>query len=284
MLLSTALMGCLFVQAATTIDPLHKEAYGANIGWINAEGDVANGAVIGQAFCEGYMYGANVGWIHLGDGAPVNNMAYANDSATDYGINHDGHGNLSGYAYGANIGWINFEQTHGMPKVDLLTGNLSGYVWGANVGWISLSNAFAYVRTQTIGSGPDVDGDGTPDAWEYGHTNVLTVLADGGTDSDNDGVLDVDEYGADTDPFDAGDYLTITDFQMEATTNWVTWPVKTTRVYTLQHAAALSNGMSWTVTSSSFIPPFGPDVEEEVIGVTDTNRFYRVEAAPPLSP
>ena len=69
--------------AVSTIDPENKHAYGANIGWINAEGDVANGAVIGQAFCEGYMYGANVGWIHLGDGAPVTGTAYANSSATD---------------------------------------------------------------------------------------------------------------------------------------------------------------------------------------------------------
>lgn len=124
--------------AATTIDPANPYAYGTNMGWINAEADGANGAVIGQAFCSGYMYGANVGWIHLGDGAPVNGMAYANDSATDYGVNHDGLGSLSGYAYGANIGWINFEQTHGQPQVNLETGDLSGYVptggsWGTPI-------------------------------------------------------------------------------------------------------------------------------------------------------
>jgi hypothetical protein len=283
-LAAVLVLGGLSTRAASTIDPANPHAYGANIGWVNAYANGTNGAVIGQAFCEGYMYGANVGWIHLGDGAPVNHMAYGNDSPTDYGINHDGAGKLSGYAYGANIGWINFEQVRGQPKVDLLTGVLSGYVWGANVGWISLSNAFAYVRTQTLGSGPDSDLDGIPDAWELVHTNDLTVLAALGKDSDGDGVLDVDEYGADTDPFDAGDYLAITDFQMENTTNWVTWPVKSTRLYTLQHATALSNGMSWTATSSSFIPTSGPDVEEEVIGVTDTNRFYQVEAAPPLSP
>ncbi len=267
--------------AATTIDPANKHAYGANIGWVNAEGDVTNGAVIGQAFCEGYMYGANVGWIHLGNGAPVSGTAYANDSGTDYGVNHDGFGNLTGYAYGANIGWINFEQTHGQPKVNLLTGALSGYAWGANVGWIDLAG----VATLTLGTGPDSDFDTIPDAWEYGHTNTLVVLDKNGTDSDNDGISDVDEYGADTDPFDMNDYLRITDFEvLGMTTNNVTWPVKTTRIYTLQHAAALSNGMSWTMTSSSFIPPSGPDVTETVPGVSDTNRFYRVQAMPPLSP
>jgi len=269
-------------MADTTIDPANKYAYGANIGWVNAEADTTNGAVIGLAFCEGYMYGANVGWIHLGDGAPVNGVAYANDSATDYGINHDGLGSLTGYAYGANIGWINFEQTYGKPQIDLLTGNLSGYIYGANVGWISLSNAFAYVRTQTLGTGPDSDNDNIPDAWEYGHTNTLLVL--NGGDSDGDGVMDLDEYDADTDPFDDGDYLRITDFVPDGTTNYVTWPVKTTRLYTLRHTLALTNTVAWTMTSSSFIPPSGPEVTETVPGITDTNRFYRVLAAPPLSP
>ena len=267
------------IHAATTIDPANNFAYGANIGWVNAEGDTANGAVIGQAFCSGYMYGANVGWIHLGDGAPVNGMAYANTSASDFGINHDGFGNLTGYAYGANIGWVNFEQNQGQPKVDLLTGELGGYAWGANVGWISLSG-LATLSLAVL----DTDGDAISDAWEYGHTNTLVVLAALGKDSDGDGASDVDEYGADTDPFDAGDYLVITDFQAEESTNWVTWPVKTTRLYTLQHAAALSNGMEWTTTSSSFIPPADTDVEEEVAGVTATNRFYRIQASPPLSP
>ena len=279
-LVAVLVLGNLPARAASTIDPAHPYAYGANMGWVNAYADEGtNGVVIGQAFCSGYMYGANVGWIHLGDGTPDNHMAYQNNSATDYGINHDGLGNLNGYAYGANIGWINFEQTHGQPKVDLLSGALSGYAWGANVGWINLSGLVTLSLAIL-----DTDGDGIPDAWEYGHTNVLTVLSDGGTDSDGDGIPDVGEYAGDTDPFDAEDYLIITDFQTEETTNWVTWPVKTTRLYTLQHAAALSNGMGWTVSSSSFIPSSGSDVEEEVTGVTDTNRFYRVQAQPPLSP
>lgn len=273
-----ALSAPVMCMAVTTVDPVNKYAYGANIGWVNAEGDLAHGVEIGQAFCEGYMYGANVGWIHLGDGAPVNGMAYANDSATDYGINHDGLGNLSGFAYGANMGWINFEQAFGKPKVDLMTGLLSGYVWGANVGWINLSG----IATLAIGAGPDTDGDDIPDAWEYSHTNALPILTGG--DADGDGVSDYDEYLADTDPFDENDYLAITDFQAYGATNEVTWPVKTTRLYTLQHATALSNGMSWATTSPSFIPPFGPDVTEMVSSVGDTNRFYRVQAQPPLNP
>ena len=114
--------------------------------------------------------------------------------------------------------------------------------------------------------------------------NVLDVLAGAGTDSDDDGISDTDEYEADTDPFDMGDHLVITDFQIHGTTNDITWPVKTTRLYTLQHAAALSNGLVWIDTGSSFIPPSGPEITEEVSGVTDPSRFYRVRADLPLSP
>jgi len=273
------LVAAIPCMAATTIDPDNRFAYGANTGWINAEGDVANGAEIGRAFCSGYMYGANMGWVHLGDGSPADGVAYANDSASDFGVNHDGSGNLSGYAYGANIGWIVFEQTYGRPKVDLLTGVLDGYAWGANVGWINLSGLGTLSLAMV-----DTDGDGISDAWELGHTNSLSVLSGGEADSDGDGVPDVGEYAADTDPFDAGDYLRITGFQALKTTNWVTWPVSSSRLYTLQHAAALSNGMGWAMTSSSFIPPSGPEVVETVLGVTDTNRFYHVQAELPLEP
>ena len=262
-------------MAATTIDPASPYGYGANIGWVNAEGDTVNGAVIGQAFCSGYIYSANCGWISLGDGSPADGQAYGNDSATDWGVNHDGLGNLSGYAYGANIGWVTFEQAQGQPQVDLMTGDLSGYAWGANIGWIDLSG----IRTLSLAA-PDTDSDGIPDAWEYGHTNVLAAL--GGGDSDGDGISDLDEYLADTDPFDASDFLSITDFQTLGTTNEVTWPVKTTRLYTLEHTTALSNGTSW-VAGSSFIPSSGPDVTETLSGVTNATRFYRVKSAPPLS-
>jgi len=201
------------------------------------------------------------------------------DPFPDYGINHDGLGNLTGYAYGANIGWVTFEST-GDPTVNLETGELSGYAWGANVGWISLST----LATLTLDSGPDTDADGIPDAWEYGHTNVLNVLADGGTDSDGDGVPDVDEYGADTDPFADGDFLRITAFQAASDTNLVTWPANNTRQYTLQHALALTNAIPWSATTTPFIPSTSGDVTETVPGVTDPARFYRVQAAPPLSP
>ena len=138
--------------ALTTINTTNKYAYGANVGWIDWRGDTNSGAVIGEYVCSGYIWAANVGWINLGSGAPTNGIHYLNLLANDFGVNHDGQGNLRGYAYGANIGWINFE-TNGAPKVDLKTGRLSGYAHSSNCGWISLGNAVAFVQTDTIAPG-----------------------------------------------------------------------------------------------------------------------------------
>ena len=153
---SLVLLGSILTGwAGTTIDPVHKYAYGANLGWMDwsgGTGQTANGVVIGAYVCSGYIYSANVGWINLGSGSPANGIYYQNLSSNDFGVNQDGLGNLRGYAYGANIGWINFEST-GAPTIDMITGTMSGYVWSANCGWISLSNAVAYVQTDTISPG-----------------------------------------------------------------------------------------------------------------------------------
>lgn len=53
------------LHASTTIDPAHPYAYGANVGWVNARGDGAAGAVIGTAYCTGTVWSANCGWISL---------------------------------------------------------------------------------------------------------------------------------------------------------------------------------------------------------------------------
>lgn len=202
------LLPSAWLHAATTINPANPYAYGANLGWVNVYADGANGAVIGEFACSGYIYAANVGWIHLGGGTPVNSVQYQNNSATDYGVNHDGLGNLRGYAWGANIGWVHFENT-GAPNVNLVTGKFSGHVWSANCGWISLSNAFAHVQTDTIAPGADTDGDGIADGWELSHTNTLTAFT-ASSDTDGDGVSDVKEYLADTSPLDPNDLLFIT--------------------------------------------------------------------------
>ena len=270
-------------QAATTINAVNRSSYGANVGWADWRGDTTSGAVIGEYVCSGYIYAANVGWIHLGNGMAANGIQYQNTSATDYGVNHDGLGNLRGYAYGANIGWVNFE-TKGAPKVDLATGRLSGYFYSANCGWISLSNAFAHVQTDTIASGADTDSDGIADAWELSRTNTLTAFT-AFSDADGDDASDKNEYFADTDPKDAADRLVITDYLSTSggTQATLTWKSKTTRFYYLQKNSDLNTSF-WFDSGLGLVTPDGASTTRIVNDTNAPMRYYRVRAVKPLSP
>ena len=280
------LSGVVFVsaRAATTINAVNRDAYGANLGWINFRGDVATGGAIGLYYSTGYVWSANAGWISLGSGAPTNGYGYANNSASDWGVNLVMPGGyLRGMAYGANIGWINFE-TNGNARVDLTTGALSGYAYGANIGWISLSNAQAFVQSDTLDWGPDTDGDGIPDAYEYASTGSLTNLTAGG-DFDIDGAGDKEEFLADTDPLDGGSLLEVTALNRAVTTNAVTWTVEPTRTYRLEQAGAATNGAVWSDSGLGVLPPgASPTLTGLVPDPAATTRFYRAKALVPLAP
>jgi len=284
--LSVAILALGFVCSAwpaTTINAANKYAYGANLGWVDWRGDTNNGAVIGEYICTGYLYSANVGWIHLGGNAPANGIQYQNNSATDYGVNHDGLGNLRGSAYGANIGWVIFENT-GAPKVDLKTGTLSGAIYSANCGWISLSNASAHVRSDTIANGVDTDGDGIADAWEYKHSNTLDAFT-ANSDTDGDGVSDKDEYLADSDALDAGDYLRITRYVTTpgGTLSSVIWKSAATRCYFIEKKMDL-NSRTWLDSGLGIISPDGLSTIRMFGDTNAPMRFYRVRAVKPLAP
>ena len=228
------------------------------------------------------MRTANVGWINLGGGAPTNGIQYQNLSASDFGVNQDGLGNLRGFAYGANIGWVNFEN-NGAAKVDLVTGKLSGSVYSANCGWISLSNAFAFVQTDIIKPGADTDGDGLADAWE--RQNFGTLSQNAGGDPDGDGMSNLQEYLAGTNPNDPSSKLIITVYNTTPTGSSATftWNSVLTRQYRIQGTLDL-NTLLWFDSGLGLISPDGATTTRVI---TDTNapiRFYRVKAIKPLSP
>lgn len=269
-------------QSSTTIDSDNKYVWGENIGWLNAEGDVTNGVVIGEAFCSGYLWGENVGWICMGDGSPDDRHAYSNTNATDFGVNTDPSCNLRGFAWGENIGWVNFEST-GSAAFDPLTSILSGHAWGENVGWMSLSNIHAYVQTTSLDSGPDTDGDMIPDAWELGFTNTLAGM-NANTDSDGDGDKDREEYVAGTDPFDPLSLLEITEMvkvpaMSEAD---ITWRSVSKRLYRVQ----LNNDLNQTNWVDSGLGVLSPDAGSETTRSVPlggpTQQYYRVRSVRPL--
>jgi hypothetical protein len=272
----------LTAPAATTINATNVHAYGANIGWINWRGDTNTGAVIGEYVCSGNIYSANTGWIHLGGNAPANGIQYQNNSAADYGVNHDGLGNLRGYAYGANIGWVNFENA-GNPRVDLKTGVLSGSIYSANCGWISLSNAFASVQTDTIAPGADTDGDGMADAWELLHFG--TLAAGPNTDPDGDGATNLQEYLAGTDPNSASSSLIITAYTTTpgGTLATLAWQSVLSRCYFIEQTLDLAVP-SWFDTGLGIVAPDGATTTRNFADTNAPARFYRVRAVKPLSP
>jgi len=271
------------VEAATSINLVNKFAYGANFGWIDWRGDVANGAVIGEYVCSGFLYGANVGWINLGNGAPLNGIRYQNLAANDFGVNHDGLGNLRGLGYGANIGWINFENT-GAAKIDFLTGRLTGYAYSANCGWISLSNASAYVQTDFIAPAADSDGNGLPDPWEL--ANFGATGQDPDADPDNDGMSNDAEELAGTDPNNGDSKLIITEITagLLGTPVDVTWDSVLTRLYYLQTRLDLGPAGLWVDSGLGLISPDGISTVRNLIDPSEPMRFYRVEAVKPLPP
>jgi hypothetical protein len=267
------------VTAGTTIDPSAKYAWAAN---------TAHGVVAGESFFSGHAWAANTGWIHFGDGSPANGHTYANNSAGDYGVNHDGTGNLSGYAYSANTGWINFGWTlptdPARPRFNLMTGVFSGYAWSANTGWINLGTGL--LATDSIHH-PDTDGDGIADAWEMLHFGTLNT-ANADTDADGDGVSDADEYAADTGPADAASYLRIVSHSFSSVPPLATLgfsPTSPARLYRIEYSNDLGGPDPWTLGPlGTFEPDAGSLTIRGTLYPGNPRKFFRVVVVLPLSP
>jgi hypothetical protein len=139
-----ALLGTLLVipfAAAHADNPIPGQnfAWSENAGWINFNPTGGTTALFADHM-EGYAWSENVGWIRLGTFVGGGSHTYANNSATDWGINRSGT-TISGYAWSETAGWINFTPTSGGASIDSTTGLLSGFVWSENLGWIHLRNS-----------------------------------------------------------------------------------------------------------------------------------------------
>ena len=167
--------------------------------------------------------------------------------------------------------------------MNLLTGNLSGYVWSANCGWISLSNAVAYVQTDTIQPGA-LAPDGLPIAWLLTYFGTTNVNAN--ADPTGKGMTIGQDYLAGTDPNNVNSILRITSgsFSSGGTSAALTWDSVPTRFYYLQKTIGLSSPV-WNDSGLGLVSPFAGTTTSA--SFTDTNapdRFYRVEAVRPLTP
>lgn len=271
---------------SSTLNVNASHAWMANIGWVNARPErpvAGDGVRVHDTFLCGYAWSANTGWIHFGDGSPSDVIRYANNSNFDYGVNHDGAGNLSGLAWSANTGWINFGWAApgdtNRPRFDLSTGEFSGYAWSANCGWINLATRL--LRTDTM-IRLDADGDSIADTWERERAGTLPVLTSTG-DADGDGISDQQEYLLDTDPLAPNAPLRITGLSKLPNLPAVEmeWECRPTRIYAVEYKTNLVDAM-WT---------FATDVAGSA-GSTTTAimngrlplAYFRVSAKLPLMP
>lgn len=275
----------LLHAAPSTIDATKAFAHAPNAGWIHFRPNATDGVAVHLYHLSGKAYGANFGWIDFGDGTPGAGHLYSNSTATDFGVNHDGSGNLSGYAYAANIGWIDFGWAEAgdenRARFDVQTGHFHGYAYSANVGWILLGSGHLQTTSMDIS---DTDNDSIGDEWELAWFGDL-ITANATTDSDQDGSSDRAEYQADTRPGDASDSLKL---EIDAAIPVVAgiqsslaWSGRATRGYLLETSSTLQPG-SWSDSGLGRMVGTGSR-QSGVLTFPETQRFFRLKALLPLA-
>lgn len=241
----------------------------------------SDGLRLTETFLSGKAYAANFGWIDFGDGSPSNGHSYSNASGSDFGVNMAADGTLSGDAYAANVGWITFEQTHGKPKLNLLSGQITGHAYAANLGWIELDTTFSDLITLFIAR-PDTDSDGIADAWEMLHFASL-VTATPSSNADGDLATDPQEYEAGTDPEDPDSSFRIVShsFASGGTTATLTFTSAPSRLYRIEHDTDLQG--IWTNSALGlFTPDAGPLTNKAITIPAGATRFVRAVSVKPL--
>lgn len=260
---------CLLAPRAWAVgnmDTTNTYAWAENAGWVNAA--PTNGGVTVHfdgttGYLTGYAWGENIGGIKLGDdsGGP-----YANNSATDWGVNLDDTGKLTGYAWGENVGWITFSPSNSVVTIDLATGRFNGNAWGENIGWVRFKGTAPDYNVRTLAF--DSQPLGTPNWW-LAHYGVAESYDAG------DGVPAWKKYVMDTNPNVLGDVLRITAISNQPPAT-VTFTSSTRRYYTLQRRADLQTGAWTNVVTQTDIPGAGGLTSLQDTTAT-TQQFYRVE-------
>lgn len=128
--------------------------------------------------------------------------------------------------------------------------------------------------------GPDLDGDGMPDAWESLH-GLIAGIKDGAADADLDGLTNLEEYQAGTDPQNAASRLFLEVVRGDDGTLALRFPTVGGRRYRVERTAALGGVQSgWGIVedevSGRGIPvriPIDPGPEGGA-------GFYRVRLLP----
>ncbi len=275
-------------SAASTINSTNHHAWSANLGWIDfrlERPDASDGFTFGEFSCGGWLWSPNIGWINCGDGSPANGVQYANDSSTDFGVNHTGTGDLYGLAWAPNVGWINFgwwtlePANTNKPHVNLATGDFSGYAWSANCGWITLGTGQLKTDRMDI---VDTDGDGISDAFEIAYTGSLTNMT-ASSDTDLDGQSDKAEYIALTNPLGPNEGLKITRLSKLTNVNSVEmeWTSSPARVYDIEAKPNLTD-TNWVYLGT--VPGASGVSTAQAIEAGPPQAFFRVGAKLPLQP
>ena len=289
MKVTSTLLGLAFALptlAQSTVSEDDRWAWDANLGWTDYRSDrpvVGDGVRVHDTFLSGYAWSANTGWIYFGDSSPANSLRYGNADAADFGVNHDGAGNLSGLAWSANTGWLNFGWASSAdphrPRFDVYSGAFAGYAWSVNAGWINLGSGLLRTESMSI---VDSDGDGISDTWERERAGTLPVLTSTG-DADGDGISDRQEYILDTNPIVPNAPLRITRISKVADQNLVTleWPSSPTRVYDVEGRTNLVAN-HWL--HLGHVPGSSGAATTTSAAQTAPGTFYRIGAKLPFTP
>jgi len=155
----------------TNISMADRYAWSENAGWFDFR-DFHGGVLVHPTYVSGYAWAENIGWVKLGSDAPG---PYANTTATNWGVNDDGSGNLSGFAWSETSGWINMHPTNGGVTINRTTGIFDGYAWSENLGWIHFNNAAPAYKVVYVNIPPSIVVSTPTGSGTITSTNSFTI-------------------------------------------------------------------------------------------------------------